>query len=101
MSKYPYIRESRRIIPERLVVENDIGVSFNSGARARFCKDSVGIGHYPIDIHGPQEKRRRPRTRPFQIPMGRFFQKTPRTYCLPAKTSGSHTWQTVPTGFTR
>ncbi|MCB9468813.1 MAG: FAD-dependent oxidoreductase [Candidatus Obscuribacterales bacterium] len=75
LSKYPYIRESRRIIPERLVVENDIGVSFNSGARARFCKDSVGIGHYPIDIHGPQEKGAAQETRPFQIPMGALLPK--------------------------
>lgn len=75
MSKFPYIRESRRIVPEKMVLENDIGAQFHTTARARFYKDSVGIGHYPIDIHGPQEKGAAQQTLPFQIPLGSLIPK--------------------------
>ncbi len=70
LAKYPYIRESRRIVAEKTVTEKDIGKSYNAGARARIFKDSIGIGHYPIDIHGKQEPGAAQSTKPFQIPLG-------------------------------
>ncbi len=70
LAKYPYIRESRRILAEKTVTEKDIGKSYNSSARAKLFKDSVGIGHYPIDIHGKQEPGAAQSTKPFQIPLG-------------------------------
>lgn len=75
LSKYPYIRESRRIDPYRLVLETDIGSEFNSGARAKFFPDSIGIGLYPIDIHGPKLPGAAQETKPFQVPMGSLIPK--------------------------
>lgn len=70
LSLFPYIRESRRIKALTTVTETDIGSQFFTGKRARNFCDSVGIGHYPIDIHGRQEKGAAQQTRPFQIPYG-------------------------------
>lgn len=70
LSLYPYIRESRRIKALTTIKETDIGSQYFEGKRARNFSDSVGIGHYPIDIHGRQEKGAAQQTSPFQIPYG-------------------------------
>jgi hypothetical protein len=72
LSKHPYIREARRIVAMRTIVEQDVSASFQAGARARHFDDSVGVGWYPIDIHraGPEDVGVSCRTRPFQIPLG-------------------------------
>jgi len=72
LSKHPYIREARRIVAMRTIVEQDVSASFQPGARARHCDDSIGVGWYPIDIHraGPEDVGVSCRTRPFQIPLG-------------------------------
>ncbi|HEY9784041.1 MAG TPA: FAD-dependent oxidoreductase [Candidatus Obscuribacterales bacterium] len=76
LSKYPYIRESRRIIPQYTLVEQDIVIATNAGARAKHFSDSVGIGHYPVDIHGKQDvPGAGQRTRPFQIPLSSLLPK--------------------------
>ncbi len=80
LAKYSYIRESRRIKAEFTVTELHVGTEARmqaTGASATEVKsadfpDSVGIGHYNIDLH--------PSTggdnyidfgaRPFQIPLG-------------------------------
>jgi hypothetical protein len=70
LSKFPYIREARRIVAKKTIVEQDIAAATNSGARARPFLDSVGIGFYPVDIHGAQEVRGEgQQSKPFQIPM--------------------------------
>lgn len=71
LSKYPYIRESRRIRAMGMVTERDIAARHQPGARARHFPDSVGIGFYAIDIHpGEGEEKMPPSpTRPFQIPL--------------------------------
>jgi hypothetical protein len=60
MAKYPYIRESRRIKPLTTVLEQHCGVENrmkvlglkdSKGLRAKHYPDSVGIGHYQIDLH--------------------------------------------------
>jgi len=75
----PYIRESRRIRSLRTVLEQEIVERDFSGnpcrgdfARAQFMPDSVGIGHYALDIHpnGHGEPNQYVATRPFQIPLG-------------------------------
>ena len=75
----PYIRESRRILARRPVLEHEIVVQDFRGndcrgdnARAAFMPDSVGIGHYALDIHpnGHGEPNHYVATRPFQIPLG-------------------------------
>src|SRR5262249_9768806 len=42
---------------------------FNENARAKLFEDSVGIGHYPIDIHGRKLEGTAQESRPFQIPL--------------------------------
>ena len=71
-SKHPYIRESRRIQARQQIVEQDVAVAYQNGARARHFDDSVGVGWYPIDIHQADEGDLgvSTRTKPFQIPMG-------------------------------
>ena len=75
----PYIRESRRIRSLRPILEQEIVVKDFSGgicrgenARAAFMPDTVGIGHYALDIHpnGHGEPNAYVATRPFQIPLG-------------------------------
>lgn len=74
----PYIRESRRIRAMTTVFEQDIVVQDGHGrrhqtdSRALFRHDSVGIGHYWLDIHpgASDEPGLFLETRPFQIPLG-------------------------------
>lgn len=49
LAKAPYIRESRRICALHTVCEQEISREFAPGILRR--ADSVGIGHYAIDIH--------------------------------------------------
>jgi hypothetical protein len=63
MAKAPYIRESRRIVGEHRIVEQELGTAY---------ADSVGIGQYRIDLHpstggDPYIDVACP---PFQIPLG-------------------------------
>ncbi|MEM9950368.1 MAG: FAD-dependent oxidoreductase [Chloroflexota bacterium] len=73
LSQMPYIRESRRIVPQKRIVEQDITAEFNKGARAKHFTDSVGIGWYAMDLHpcvdNPDVSMYAP-TKPFQIPLG-------------------------------
>jgi hypothetical protein len=70
LSKFPYIREARRIIPVKPVLEQDIVSLSNPGARALQMTDTTGIGLYPVDIHGMQEVPGAGQaTKPFQIPL--------------------------------
>ncbi len=76
LSSYPYIRESRRIIAKQTIKEMDISASFNPGPRARLFSDAVGIGLYPIDIHGDKSiTELNSNTKPFQIPLGSLIPK--------------------------
>jgi hypothetical protein len=72
VSKHPYIRESRRIVALKTIVEQDVSTQFQPGALAARFADSVGIGWYPIDIHraGVDDVGLSCRTRPFRIPLG-------------------------------
>lgn len=45
----PYIRESRRIVAKRTIREQDVSKKFNT--KPPVFEDSVGVGHYAIDIH--------------------------------------------------
>ena len=70
-SKYPYIRESRRLLTRGRVVEQDIVEEYQPGPRARPFDDAIGTGFYMVDIHpcGSGERGRMMMPRPFQIPM--------------------------------
>jgi hypothetical protein len=72
VAKYPYVRESRRIVPLRRIVESDVSAGTQSGAASAPMRDTVGVGWYPIDIHAahPDELAVSLTTKPFQIPLG-------------------------------
>jgi hypothetical protein len=69
-SQHPYIRESRRILPLRTIVEEDLAVDFQPNARAAYYPDSVGIGWYAIDIHSCERQDFVSASKPYQIPLG-------------------------------
>jgi hypothetical protein len=71
LAPQPYVRESRRINALYTIVQQDVDADFNSGARARFFADSVGIGNYALDVHaGPNGGvGMYKRSRPYQIPL--------------------------------
>ena len=90
LSKYPYIRESRRIRSLTTVVEQDIAAATNAGARARHFPDSVGIAFYPIDIHGHQDVPGAAQaTRPFQLPLGALISENRSNLLACAKNIGT------------
>ena len=77
LSKYPYIRESRRIKAIKTIVEQELTTTHQVGSRAAYFHASVGVGWYPIDIHQVSEDEVgvSTRTKPFQIPLGALLPK--------------------------
>ena len=80
LAKYPYIRESRRIIAETTILEQDIsledrmeitGLSADE-ARAKTYHDAVGIGYYHLDLHPSTggDNYIDMASVPFQVPLG-------------------------------
>lgn len=91
LGKYPYIRESRRLRALGRVGEQDVSAEHQPHARARAFADSVGVGWYPIDIHGagPDDVGVSCRTRPFQIPLGALIPVRVRNVLAGAKNLGT------------
>jgi hypothetical protein len=80
LAMYPYIRESRRLLAEFTVCEQHVteearmretGLGRDEVTAAPFA-DSVGIGHYSMDLHITTrgDRGRYGATLPFQIPLG-------------------------------
>ena len=65
----PYVRESRRIKAVKTICEQDVSREQNSCPRK--VEDSVGVGHYAIDIHMTTVSHRffYAPTWPFEIPL--------------------------------
>ena len=90
LSKYPYIRESRRIKAKKVIVEQEIAAATNGGARAKRFNDTVGIGLYPIDIHGHQDVPGAGQaSKPFQIPLRALVQTHIRNFLPACKNIGT------------
>jgi hypothetical protein len=80
LAKRPYIRESRRIVPEFRVLEQHVGQQMRmeeTGLEAKEVQatpfsDSVGIGYYRIDLHPSTggDNYIDFASLPFQIPLG-------------------------------
>ncbi|MEI6915944.1 MAG: FAD-dependent oxidoreductase, partial [Armatimonadota bacterium] len=72
LAQYPYVRESRRILPVFRVLEQHISSDCRNSQYAEEFYDSVGIGLYRIDIHPCAESSRFIDIGccPFQIPLG-------------------------------
>ncbi|MGV3722104.1 MAG: FAD-dependent oxidoreductase [Actinomycetota bacterium] len=91
LSKYPYIRESRRIRAVRTILEQDIAAAHQRGARAALVPDSVGVGLYAIDIHPSEGEAKIPpaAVKPFQIPMSALIPVRMRNLLPAAKNIGT------------
>lgn len=89
-SKYPYIRESRRMLAEGRVVEQDIVDEYQKGPRARAFGDSIGTGFYMVDIHpcGANERGRMMMPRPFQVPMSALLPRETVNFLAAGKNIG-------------
>ena len=87
LAQYPYIRESRRIRARYTVTEAHVGTEMRhgvlripgepeptelTGKRGEHFRDSVGIGHYRIDLHISTggDNYIDCSTLPFEIPLG-------------------------------
>jgi hypothetical protein len=72
LAKAPYIRESRRILAKRTVVEQDLSLAVRGTSGAVAYPDSVGVGMYRIDLHPSTggDTYIDVASCPFQIPLG-------------------------------
>ncbi|MBQ8159653.1 MAG: FAD-dependent oxidoreductase [Clostridia bacterium] len=69
LAKAPYIRESRRIVARKQIREEEVAVYANPEPRR--LPDSIGVGHYHIDVHMTTRSRftiYEP-AQPFEIPL--------------------------------
>lgn len=91
IAKAPYIRESRRIVAQTTVVEQDISVEVRGERGARTFDDSVGIGSYRIDLHPSASggERFNAACCPFQIPLGALLPVRVRNLIAAAKNIGT------------
>jgi hypothetical protein len=67
LSQFPYVREARRLKALRTILERDVATG---SSRAVPFDDSIGIGHYPIDIHACGSAPHLRASKPYQIPLG-------------------------------
>lgn len=72
LAQAPYIRESRRILAERTVVEQDLSLALRGDRGAVSYNDSIGIGMYRIDLHPSTggDNYIDVASCPFEIPLG-------------------------------
>jgi hypothetical protein len=72
LAKAPYVRESRRILARRTVVEQDLSLAVRGSAGAVEYPDSVGVGMYRIDLHPSTggDNYIDVGSCPFQLPLG-------------------------------
>jgi len=71
LAKQPYIRESRRIVAQQTVVEQEISVAAAGTTAPVRVTDSVGLGSYRIDLHPSTggDSYIDIASRPFEIPL--------------------------------
>ncbi len=103
LSKYPYIRECRRIKALKTITEQDVAVAYQAGPRAAHFADSIGVGWYPIDIHqaGAGDVGVSTRTKPFQIPLGALIPERLENLIAANKNIGTTHITTAATASTR
>ncbi len=80
LAKFPYIRESRRIMAETTILEQDISLEDRmqitgkpkEEVRAKPYEDAVGVGYYHLDLHPSTggDNYIDLASVPFQIPLG-------------------------------
>jgi hypothetical protein len=72
LAKHPYIRESRRIKAVQTITENDVSREVRGDQGIRRYDDSVGVGHYWLDLHPTTRTNKMCfiTTYPYEIPLG-------------------------------
>ncbi|WP_051425787.1 FAD-dependent oxidoreductase [Jiangella gansuensis] len=87
----PYIRESRRIVARRRVVEQDLSLAVRGADGAVQYPDSVGVGMYRIDLHPSTggDTYIDVASSPFQIPLGALVPVRLRNLLPAAKNIGT------------
>jgi len=90
LAMYPYIRESRRIVPEFRVLEQHVATDCRPSGVAERFDDTVGIGCYRIDLHPSTANRTYIdiSSLPFQIPLGSLIPKRVTNVLAAAKNIG-------------
>ncbi|MBL0887581.1 FAD-dependent oxidoreductase [Myceligenerans indicum] len=89
---HPYIRESRRILARRTIVEQDISTTYRGDGGAERYPDTVGTGHYFwIDRHHTTGDGRGAggTPHPFEIPLGALVPRRVRNLLPAAKNIGT------------
>jgi FAD dependent oxidoreductase len=89
---HPYIRESRRILARRTIVEQDVSLAIRGDRGAEQYPDTVGVGHYFwIDRHATTVTGRSKggRPQPFQIPLGALVPRRVRNLLPTCKNIGT------------
>ncbi|RKN41198.1 FAD-dependent oxidoreductase [Streptomyces hoynatensis] len=91
LAKAPYIRESRRILARRRVVEQDLSLAVRGERGAVAYEDSVGIGMYRIDLHPSTggDTYVDVASCPFRIPLGALLPVRLRNLLPAAKNIGT------------
>lgn len=77
----PYVRETRRIIGERVMREQDVLPAYGNGVRPPLQPDSIAVGDYFLDHHHARAhpghpnyfEEHYPANAKFQVPFGVFF----------------------------
>ncbi len=91
LSKFPYIRESRRIVALTRIMEQDILAALRPDAKQAAWRDSIGVGWYPMDLHpavGNSRSMFEP-TLPFQIPLGALIPRRTENLIAACKNIGT------------
>ena len=89
LSLTPYVREGRRMRALYTIVEQDLSAASHPESRAAVFEDSVGIGFYPIDLHGCGQRTTDIDTKPFQIPLGALIPVRTTNFLPAAKNIGT------------
>lgn len=91
LAKYPYIRESRRIVPKFRVLEQHISSEGADAPLAEPFADTVGIGLYRIDLHPSAGGYNYIDIgcRPYQIPLGSLLPVRMRNLIASCKNLGT------------
>ena len=89
LAKAPYIRESRRIVARKTILEQEIAKAWNPTPRV--LADSVGVGHYAIDLHLTTKTHTTmyEATQPFEIPLNALLPVRMRNLLPAAKNIGA------------
>ncbi|MEO3749406.1 FAD-dependent oxidoreductase [Streptomyces sp. B6B3] len=90
-AKAPYIRESRRVLARRRIVEQDLSLAVRGERGAVGYPDTVGVGMYRIDLHPSTggDTYIDVASCPFQIPLGALLPVRLRNLLPAAKNIGT------------